>query len=157
MSMIAWSAPGPTPTDVPPGAFLARAIVLAGDLSELVPHLNNVALMRWIDEVASLHGEVAGLARAALLAQGRMWFVARHEVDYQAEAFQGDVIALATWIASHRRTTAVRNTVLWRVPDGTVIARAATTWVHLALDSRRPCRIADADLTALGLPPNAGA
>ncbi len=155
MSMIAWNGPEAIPADVPPGAFLARAIVLASDLSELVPHLNNVALLRWVDEVASLHAETAGLSRASLLAQGRMWFVARHEVNYQAESFLGEVVGLATWIASNRRTTAVRRTVLWRVHDSAVIAVAATTWVNLALESRRPCRIPDADLAALCLPNSA--
>ena len=70
-----------------------------------------------------------------------MWFVGRHEIDYCAECRLGDEIVIATWVRDMGRIKSWRDTRAWRRGDGAVVMRAATLWVHVDLDTRRPVRI----------------
>lgn len=84
-----------------------------------------------------------------------MWFVARHEIEYVAEAFSGDEIMIATWIASVTKTTATRVTKVWRrrAEGGApweLAVDAVSRWVHMNLATRRPIRIPFADLAVYG-------
>ena len=105
-------------------------------------------ILGWIDAIASLHGARAGAARADLATAGRMWFVARHEVDYLGEAFAGDRLILATWVEKLGRTSLVRATRILR-EDGTALTRASSRWALVDLASRRPTAIPDGVRAAL--------
>ena len=61
-------------------------------MSAEVAHVNNVEYVQWVDALAAMHAAELGHGRPAMLASGRMWFVARHELDYRAECFAGDVL-----------------------------------------------------------------
>ncbi|MCH2162144.1 MAG: acyl-CoA thioesterase [Phycisphaerales bacterium] len=131
-----------TPLDgVPPSAFFCRLKVDASATSRSVPHVNNAEYVRWVDRIAELHSDLHGYTRQALLDAGRMWFVARHELDYRAEAFVGDELLLATWVHGYSRTTAHRSTMIVRASDDHCVLKASTRWVYIDLDSRRPIRI----------------
>jgi acyl-CoA thioester hydrolase len=121
-----------------PDPFLAEITVAAAHLSRLIPHCNNVEFVRWLDRVAELHAESIGQGREILAAEGRAWFVARHEVDYRAEAFEGDRLVVATWVRNGRKAVSWRDSLIVRPLDRTVICVAATLWVHVDLASRRP-------------------
>ena len=139
----------PTIADAPTrGVFAVAHTVAAAETSALVPHANNVVILSWIDLLASLHGDAAGAARADLAAAGRMWFVARHEVDYLGEAVAGDAIVLATWVEELGRTSLVRATRILR-RDGTVLTRARSRWALVDLASRRPTAIPESVRAAL--------
>ena len=99
--------------------------------SEEIPHVNNAEYVRWI----------AGLTRDMLLEARRMWFVARHEIDYRGESFVGDKLVIATWISDFSRTTAVRRTRVHRPSDDKTILDASTRWAYVNLDTRRPTRM----------------
>ena len=147
----------PLPHDgVPPiegaperGLFALRHTVAADEVSALVPHANNIVILSWIDLVASRHGDDAGASRAALASDGRMWFVARHEVDYLGEAFVGDDVAIATWIEELGRTSLIRATRIVRVADGRPLVRARSRWALVDLATRRPTPIDPAVRAAL--------
>ena len=113
------------------------------NLSTTIAHVDNVTYVRWIDRIAELAGEALGHSRKERSAQERMWFVARHEVDYLAETFAGDRIKAATWIHDARKTTCRRDTIIWRAEDHgpCLIAKARTTWAWIDLSRRRPCRM----------------
>lgn len=135
------------------GAPTARVFAVAhtvrdDETSALVPHANNIVILGWIDEIASLHGAAAGAARADLARDGRMWFVARHEIDYLGEAFAGDRVVLATWVAKLGRTSLVRSTRILR-EDGRELTRCESRWALVDLASRRPTPIPDAVRAAL--------
>ncbi len=117
--------------------------------SASIAHVSNVEYVRWIDRISELHGEACGHSRAALLASGRMWFVSRHEVDYQRESFAGDQLACATWIASAGRTTVQRESVIWNRASQLSVCRASSRWVLIDLATRKPMRIAEAELSLL--------
>ena len=135
--------------DIPRGAFVVSHTVEPCETSALVPHANNVTILGWIDLVASLHGAACGAAREDLGESGRMWFVARHEIDYLAESFVGDALLLATWTPKVGRTSVVRETRIVRARDGATVVRATSRWAHVDLASRRPAGIPEPVRAAL--------
>ncbi len=150
------------PEGLPARAFALSRTVTPDQLSALVPHANNVQIVGWIDEAARAHGDASGLTREQMHAQGRMWFVARHEIDYLAESFAGDEILVGTWLTAVTKTTATRATRVWRRAcrdePWEAAVQASSRWVHMSLQSRRPTRIPSADLAAYGwIPPDDGA
>lgn len=135
-----WDIPHETP-------FLCDMHVDRSQVSRAVPHVNNIAFVQWVDRVAELHADALGFTRAALLDRGLMWFVVRHEIDYLAEAWPNDTLVLATWVRTMHRVKSWRDTIVMRPSDRTVLCRAATLWVLVDLETRRPQRH-DAEMAA---------
>lgn len=144
------------PADVlataPSGVFACAHRVGAEEVSALVPHANNIVILGWIDRIAELHGAHAGAARESVARDGRMWFVARHEIDYLGESFVGDELVIATWIEKLGRTSLTRTTVITKRPDGAngvaavsarsaILVRASSRWAFVDLATRRPAAI----------------
>ena len=144
------------PADVlataPSGVFACAQRVGDEEVSALVPHANNIVILGWIDRIAELHGAHAGAARESIAREGRMWFVARHEIDYLGESFVGDELVIATWIEKLGRTSLTRTTVIAKRPDradgvatvsarSTILVRASSRWAFVDLATRRPAAI----------------
>lgn len=113
-----------------------------GDIDEL-GHASNIAYVRWIQDVAVAHSSAVGLDLAAYQKIGAVFVVARHEVDYLRPAFRGDRLTARTWISSVSAAKCLRNTVISRAGDGTMLAKAVTTWGFIEVASGRPKRISD--------------
>ncbi len=128
-----------SPTHARP--FLAEIVVAKEHLSRALPHANNIEYVRWLDQVAEMHADSLGHTRDRLIAEDRCFFVARHEVDYLAECWEGERLLIATWVRSMRKTTSWRDTIIVRPADTTVVCRASTLWAFVDLISRRPARI----------------
>ncbi len=129
----AWEIPHPAP-------FLCDIRIDAAHVSRAVPHVNNLVFMQWVDDVATLHANSLGYTGSELLRRGVMWFVARHEIDYLAEGWQGDDLVLATWVRTMHRVKSWRDTLIVRPADSKLLCRAATLWVLVDLGTRRPIR-----------------
>jgi acyl-CoA thioester hydrolase len=138
------------PTGMPelahPSPFFAIVRPHHDEQSRIVDHVSNVEYLRWLDRAAELHMDSMGWTREALLETGRMWFVARHEIDYLAEAHAGDELHLATWVRDLRRAKSWRETVIWRGAadsddEPCMVCSASTLWVLVDLQTRRPCRV----------------
>ena len=127
--------------EVPASAFHAQIKVGDDGISRGVPHVNNAEYVRWIDRLAEMATDAAGFTRESILAEQRMWFVARHEIDYRGETFEGDRLLAATWIVSWTRTTVHRATAVIDATDARPICIAITRWAYVDLQSRRPARI----------------
>ncbi len=121
--------------------FLCDLVIGPSAASRAIAHVSNTEYVRWLDRAAELHADHLGCTRQHLLDQGIMWFVARHEIDYLAEAWPGDELLLATWVRSMDRVKSWRDTLVVRQGDGAVVCRAATLWVLVDLTTRRPTRI----------------
>ena len=121
--------------------FVCDAHIDPSTLSRALPHVSNTELVRWVDRVAELHSDGVGYTRQAMIDLGIMWFVVRHEIDYLAEAWADDELVVATWVRDMQRVKSWRDTLIIRPADATIICRAATLWVLVDLDSRRPTRI----------------
>jgi len=115
------------------------------DIDEL-GHVSNLVYLRWVLDVAMAHTRALGWDYAEYRALGAVFMVRRHEIDYVAQVTLGQALRAETWVDSWRMASCVRKTELLR--DGVVVARAATTWAMINLESGRPQRIPD-ELLAL--------
>ena len=115
-------------------------VASSADVDEL-GHVSNVAFVRWVQEVAKAHSETVGWDVDAYRRLGAVFVVRRHEIDYLAPAFEGDRITIVTWIESWSAATSIRCTRVVRDSDQRELARAATTWALVSVESGRPRRI----------------
>jgi acyl-CoA thioester hydrolase len=111
-------------------------VVAPGDIDDL-GHANNVAYVRWLQDIAVAHSEAVGLDVPAYLRIGAVFVVRRHEVDYLHPA--------AVMAAKCHRAT-----VITRVRDRRIVAKALTTWGFIDVARSRPTRITDEVARAFG-------
>lgn len=116
-------------------------VATPADIDELA-HVSNLVYLRWVLEAARAHSDARGWDPAAYRELGATWVVRRHEIDYLRSAKLGDAIAVTTWVDSWKRVSCVRCTEI--ASAGTMLARAATTWAFVELDSGRPTRVPEA-------------
>ena len=113
--------------------------VAESDIDEL-EHANNVAYVRWLQDVAIAHSSAVGLDFEAYKRIGGVFVVRRHEVDYLRPVVRGARLEVRTWIESAMAAKCIRMTEM-SADDGTVVCRAKTTWGFIDLASARPARI----------------
>jgi acyl-CoA thioester hydrolase len=136
------------PFGVPhPSPFLCDLRITREQLGTVIEHVSNIEYVRWLDRAAELHADSVGYTRRFMLDHYMMWFVARHEIDYLAEAWLDDELIIATWVRDFAKVKSWRDYIIVRPRDAQVICRAATLWVLVDLPTRRPKRI-DADMMA---------
>lgn len=117
--------------------FTHRLTVRSGDIDDL-GHANNVVYVRWVQEVAEAHWKT--VASEALRSR-YAWVVLRHEIDYRAPVFEGDVIVGKTWVGEHKGAKFERFVKLSAQNTGKVVAEARTLWCMLDAATGRPQRI----------------
>lgn len=100
-------------------------------------HVNNVAYVQWMQDVAVLHSEASGCTQAARDA-GATWVVRKHAVEYLRPAFMGDPITVLTWVSNFRRALSLRKYRFIRTSDDTLLSRGETDWVFVDVVSGRP-------------------
>lgn len=128
------------------------------DASDIDPlgHVNNIAYVRWIQDIAIAHSAALGLDFAEYDKLGGIFVVRRHEIDYLRPVLRGDAIEAHTWIASVMAAKCVRMTELLRGPDSEPVAKANTVWGYVDLKTGRPTRIPLRVKEALGASPKEG-
>jgi len=100
-------------------------------------HVNNVAYVQWMQDVAVRHSETSGCTQAARDA-GATWVVRKHTVEYLRPAFEGDPITVMTWVTHFRRALSLRKYKFIRTSDNTVLSRGETDWVFVDTATGRP-------------------
>jgi len=101
-------------------------------------HVNNVAYVQWMQDVAMRHSSAQG-ATAELYAQlGSSWVVRSHRVDYLRPAFAGDELEVWTWVCNLRRVRSHRRYRFLRASDQTLLVKAETDWVYINAQTGRP-------------------
>lgn len=133
----------------PRGASIA-IVVGDADIDEL-GHANNIAYLRWVQDVALAHSSAVGFDVEAYRRINAIFVVRRHEIDYLRPVLRGDRLELRTWIDSAVAAKCKRLTEI-RKQDGTVSARALTTWGCVDLSTGRPIRIPEVIRIAFGMP-----
>lgn len=119
--------------------------VSVDDIDEL-DHVNNVVYVRYIQEVAAAHWQVAA---SPTLRQQYVWMVLRHEIDYKAQAFLNDELIGTTWVGEHHGARFERFVKLVRKSDNKVIVESKSMWCMLDAKTLRPARIGDDVLAVL--------
>jgi acyl-CoA thioester hydrolase len=107
-------------------------------------HINNVAFVRYVQDVAVAHWRAAAPED---LRTAFTWVVRRHEVEYLRPGLPGDELTIRTWVGTPAGATWERFTEVFRTGEDKPIATARTVWVLLDAATNRPRRV-DADFVA---------
>jgi len=115
-----------------------HAIAVAENDIDPQGHVNNVAFVRYIQDVAVAHWRAIAPEeiRAAVT-----WVVRRHEIDYLKPALPGDELLVRTWVGEPSGATWERFTEISRGPEPKPLVAARTVWVLLDARWARPRRI----------------
>ena len=103
-------------------------------------HVNNVAWVRFIVELAVAHSTALGLDERATRACGGIWVVRHHDVTYHRSAGPGDEVAEETWVSSMRGARSHRH-ARFRNATGATLVESVTEWAFVEPASQRPRRI----------------
>lgn len=115
-------------------------------------HVNNVAYLRWMIDVAVKHFHASGSADAMHEA-GASWVVRSHHIEYLRPALLGDQIEASTWVVNFSRVRSLRRYKFVRKTDGVVLAKGETDWVFINVESGRPRSIPEEIKAAFKLVP----
>ncbi len=99
-------------------------------------HVNNVAYVRWIQDIAVAHWLQA---TSAEMQEKYFWVVVRHELDYKRPAFENEEVTVKTWVGEWTRVTCERFTEICRAGD--LLAKGRTVWCMMDKQTSRPARI----------------
>lgn len=117
-------------------------------------HVNNVAFVQWMQDVATRHFASGG-GVPLMKAAAATWVARSHRIDYLAPAFARDRLQVRTWIADFGRARSLRRYEFRRAKDGVLLVRAETDWVFVRADNGRPCAIPEALRAAFVAVPDA--
>jgi acyl-CoA thioester hydrolase len=118
--------------------ILVQSFPVPADAIDVNGHVNNLAYLRWMQDVAIQHSTAEGWPAARYRALGSVWVVRSHFIEYLAPAFEGETLSLLTWVAGYRRHSSQRRYLFFRPGDRQVIARAETLWVFVDTETGRP-------------------
>ena len=115
--------------------FSHSSRVSAEDIDEQ-GHVNNVAFVRWIQDVAVAHW--FSVAPEEIRAK-YTWIVLRHEIDYKKQAFENEEIMATTWVGEPTRISWERLTEIRRGED--LLVKARSVWCLIDRETSKPTRI----------------
>ncbi len=116
--------------------FSHKFVVDKSDIDEQ-SHVNNVAYLRWIQDVAVAHWRHAATAEQQ---EKFTWLVLRHEIDYKKPAFEREEITATTWVGEWTAVTCERFTEIFRGED--LLVKSKTIWCMVDRETLKPARIA---------------
>lgn len=99
-------------------------------------HVNNVAYVKWIQDVAVAHW-LAVTTEATR--EKYTWVVLRHEIDYKRQAFENEEVTVTTWVGEPTRVSWERLTEIKRGED--LLAKARSVWCLIDRATQKPSRI----------------
>jgi acyl-CoA thioester hydrolase len=100
-------------------------------------HVNNVAYVQWMQDIAVEHYESIGGTNPMQL-MGATWVVREHRIEYLLPAFSGEEIEIKTWVENVRRVRSLRKYEFVRIADGKVLVRGETDWVFVDVKTGAP-------------------
>lgn len=100
-------------------------------------HVNNLAYVGWMQDVAIEHSAAAGWPMARYFELGAGWVVRSHYIEYLRPAFSREPIGAHTWVPRFDQRTTPRRYIFVRESDRQVLARAETQWVFVDLTTGR--------------------
>ena len=118
----------------------AKRFPVPGEAIDRQGHVNNLAYVAWMQDVAIEHSAAAGWPMERYLALGAGWVVRSHFVEYLRPAFAGDRLVIVTWVPEFTQRSTPRRYLFVREDDRQLLVQAETRWVFvdLATGRRRP-------------------
>jgi len=99
-------------------------------------HVNNVAYVKWIQDVAVAHWFSAAAEETR---EKYTWVVLRHEIDYKKQAFENEKVTVETWVGEPTRISWERFTEIRRGED--LLVKARSVWCLIDRETLKPTRI----------------
>lgn len=117
----------------------SKSFIIPANVIDENGHVNNVAYVHWMQEIAVEHY----LSIGGIEAQGPnvTWWVREHRIEYLLPAFEGEEIEIRTWVENIRRVRSLRKYEFVRRSDGTLLVKGETDWVFVDAKSGRPIAI----------------
>jgi acyl-CoA thioester hydrolase len=103
-------------------------------------HVNNVAFVQWMQDVATRHFDFGGVNAAMATADGT-WVARSHKIEYLSPAFVGEHLQALTWIVDFSRVRSLRRYKFLRASDGKLLVRGETDWIFVNVKTGKPCSI----------------
>ena len=112
-----------------PSRVYARSFTIPADAIDENGHVNNVAYVQWMQDIAVEHYASIG----GIEAQGpdATWVIREHRIEYFLPAFAGEEIEIRTWVENVRRVRSLRKYEFVRKTDGKVLVKGETDWVFV--------------------------
>lgn len=104
-------------------------------------HANCLAYLQWTRYAAVNHSSAQGWPPERYIKDRIGWTVRSHTIRYFQPAFEGDEVAIETWVTGFQKTRSVRKYRISRRSDDVTLAIAETHWALVNLDSRTPTRV----------------
>ena len=101
-------------------------------------HVNNVAYVQWMQEVAIRHPEAVPEYKPA---ENTTWYAREHRIEYLLPVFLGEEIEVRTWLSEIKRVRAHRKYEFIRKSDGKVVVKGETDWVYVDAKTGKPIAI----------------
>jgi acyl-CoA thioester hydrolase len=133
--------------------ILIREFVVPADVIDVNGHVNNLAYLGWMQEIAIEHSAAQGWPMERYQACGTGWVVRSHTIEYLAPSFAGDRLTVLTWVTGFVRHASPRRYLFWRARDRQLIARSETLWVFVNARTGRPERVPSAVADAFEVVP----
>jgi acyl-CoA thioester hydrolase len=121
---------------MPVSTIYSKTMVIPSSAIDENGHVNNVAYVQWMQDIAVEHYSSIG----GISAQGpeATWVVREHKIEYRLPAFAGEEIEVRTWVENIWRVRSLRKYEFLRKSDGRILVRGETDWVFVDLKSGTP-------------------
>ena len=124
---------------MPISSVYSKTLVIPKSAIDENGHVNNVAYVQWMQDIAVEHYSSIG----GVEAQGydATWVVREHRIEYLLPAYAGEEIEVKTWVENIRRVRSLRKYEFVRKSDGKLLVKGETDWVFVDANSGRPLPI----------------
>jgi len=121
---------------MPISSIYSKPFVIPNTSIDENGHVNNVAYVQWMQDIAVEHYSSIG----GIEAQGveATWVVREHRIEYFLPAFAGEEIEIKTWVENVRRVRSLRKYEFVRKSDGRTLVKGETDWAFVDLKTGTP-------------------
>lgn len=121
---------------MPSSSTYSKTIAIPKSAIDGNGHVNNVAYVQWVQDIAVEHYASIG----GIEAQGpdATWVIREHRIEYFLPAFEGEEIEVRTWVENIRRVRSLRKYEFVRKSDGKVLVKGETDWVFVDAKTGTP-------------------
>jgi len=117
--------------------FYVKRFVIPESAMDGQGHVNNLAYVAWMRDVAIEHSAAASWPMERYRAIGAGWVVRSHFVEYLRPGVAGQRMAVYTWVPEFSQRSTPRRYLFVRENDTVLLARAETRWVFVDLATGR--------------------
>jgi acyl-CoA thioester hydrolase len=122
---------------LPLSSIYSKTITIPETAIDENGHVNNVAYVQWMQDIAVEHYETIG-GMDPMRAAVAMWVIREHRIEYLLPAFAGEEIEIKTWVENVRRVRSLRKYEFIRKSDEKVLVKGETDWVFVDAKTGAP-------------------